>query len=153
MERARLLGKRNQFPVTPQAGKALISPSLLLREAAGAVAGSVSFVSNAANSPTEQKFSGTGSQIQSSQPPAGEQHTVNLSWAASSSLVLGYYTYRGTQSGGPYSKLDASPSTDTSYSDSTVQSGQTYYYVVTSVGTDSVESAFSNQATAVVPSP
>jgi fibronectin type 3 domain-containing protein len=41
----------------------------------------------------------------------------------------------------------------TSYADSTVQSGTTYYYVVTSVGTDSVESPYSNQVTAIVPSP
>jgi fibronectin type 3 domain-containing protein len=41
----------------------------------------------------------------------------------------------------------------TSFADSTVQSGTSYYYVVTSVGTDAVESPYSTQVTAVVPSP
>jgi hypothetical protein len=139
------------FPVTVPAGRNVSFTVTFAPETAGASAGSVSFVSNASNSPTTEKFSGTGSQT-ASQTPAN-QHTVDLAWAPSSSPVIGYFTYRGSQSGGPYSRLNSSPSTDTSYSDSTVQSGQTYYYVVTSLGTDSVESAFSNQATAVVPSP
>lgn len=142
------------FPVTIPAGKSLSFTVTFAPEAAGASAGSVSFVSNATNSPTTEKFSGTGSQTQSQNPGTGTQHTVDLSWAASStSAVSGYNTYRGTQSGGPYSKLNSTPQASTSYADSTVQSGQTYYYVVTSVGTDSVESDYSNEATAVVPSP
>ena len=139
------------FPVTVPAGKSVSFTVTFAPETAGASAGSVSFVSTASNSPTTEKFSGTGSQTSSQTTTI--QHTVDLSWAGSSSSVIGYFTYRGSQSGGPYSKLNSSPSTDTSYSDSTVQSGQTYYYVVTSLGTDSVESAFSNQATAGVPSP
>ncbi len=139
------------FPVTVPAGKNVSFTVTFAPGAAGASAGSVSFVSTASNSPTTEKLSGTGSQTGSQTPAV--QHTVDLAWAPSSSSVTGYFTYRGSQSGGPYSKLNSSPSTDTSYSDSTVQSGQTYYYVVTSLGTDSVESAFSNQATAVVPSP
>jgi Abnormal spindle-like microcephaly-assoc'd, ASPM-SPD-2-Hydin len=138
------------FPVTVPAGKSVPFTVTFAPEAAGASTGSISFISNAANSPTAEAFSGTGAQA--AQAPA-TPHTVDLSWTASSSAVLGYYTYRGTQSGGPYSKLNSSPSTNSSYSDSTVEAGQTYYYVVTSLGTDSVESAFSNQATAVVPSP
>jgi hypothetical protein len=39
------------------------------------------------------------------------------------------------------------------YSDSTVQSGQTYYYVTTAVSSTGTESAYSNQVTAVVPFP
>ena len=138
------------FPVTVPAGKSVPFTVTFAPEAAGASTGSISFISNAANSPTAEAFSGTGAQA--AQAPA-TPHTVDLSWTASSSAVLGYCTYRGTQSGGPYSKLNSSPSTNSSYSDSTVEAGQTYYYVVTSLGTDSVESAFSNQATAVVPSP
>jgi fibronectin type 3 domain-containing protein len=80
-------------------------------------------------------------------------HTVELTWNPSSSLdVVGYNIYRGTISG-MYSQLNSSPLAVTSYSDSTVQSGQsiTYYYVVTSVSSTGVESTDSNQAFAVVP--
>jgi hypothetical protein len=140
------------FPVTVPAGGSVSYSVTFSPEASGAAAGTVSFVSDAAHSPSVEKFSGTGAQTQS-QPPSGVQHAVDLSWSASSSLIVGYYTYRGTQSGGPYTKLNPSPLTDTSYSDGTVQSGTTYYYVVTSVDSESTESSYSNQVTAAVPSP
>jgi hypothetical protein len=139
------------FPVTVPAGQSVSFTVTFAPSVTGSSPGNVSFVSNASNSPTTENFSGTGSQTQTATPPV--QHTVNLSWSADVSAVIGYYTYRGTQSGGPYTKLNPAPSADTAYSDNTVQSGQTYYYVVTSVGSDSVESTYSNQATAVVPSP
>jgi len=41
----------------------------------------------------------------------------------------------GTQSGGPYQRLNLSPQPDNSYTDGTVQSGLTYFYVATAVGT------------------
>jgi fibronectin type 3 domain-containing protein len=40
-----------------------------------------------------------------------------------------------------------------SFSDSTVQSGKTYYYVTTAVDLNGAESSFSNQVQAVVPMP
>ena len=67
--------------------------------------------------------------------------------------MTGYFVYRGTQSGGPYTKLQSSSQPGTTYVDSTVQSGTTYYYVVTAVDSSGNESADSNQATAVVPTP
>ena len=61
-------------------------------------------------------------------------HSVFLSWDASSSQdVIGYNAYRGTNSGGPYTKLNSSLIATTSYTDQTVQSGYTYYYVTTAV--------------------
>ena len=79
--------------------------------------------------------------------------TVSLSWRASISLnVKGYYIYRAEISGGPYAKLTAWPVYATSYADDTVVSGGTYYYVTTAVDINDVESAYSNEATAVVPS-
>jgi fibronectin type 3 domain-containing protein len=39
----------------------------------------------------------------------------------------------------------------TSYTDSAVQNGQTYYYVVTAVDSAGVESAYSNQTQASIP--
>jgi fibronectin type 3 domain-containing protein len=40
----------------------------------------------------------------------------------------------------------------TSYTDVTVQGGQTYYYVTTAIDSGGNESVYSNEATAVVPS-
>jgi fibronectin type 3 domain-containing protein len=41
----------------------------------------------------------------------------------------------------------------TTYTDSTVSSGQTYYYVATAVDDNSEESGYSNEAQAVIPNP
>jgi len=77
---------------------------------------------------------------------------VNLSWTPSSSSdVVGYNVYRGTVSGGPYTKLTSSPVASSPDADSTVSSGQTYYYVVTAVDSSNNESADSNQAVATIP--
>lgn len=139
------------FPVTVAAGKSISFKVTFTPGSTGASSGSVTFVSNAANTPTVEKFSGTGAAAQSSQTPPADQHTVELNWDPSSSSVIGYYTYRGTTSGGPYSKLNSSPSTNTAFSDDTVDSGKTYYYVVTSVDSEAVESSYSNQVVAIVP--
>jgi fibronectin type 3 domain-containing protein len=111
---------------------------------AGAVSGNVSIASDATNSPATINVSGTGVSV--------TPHTVALTWTASTSTVSGYNVYRGTTSNGPYTtKLNSSLVTSDQYTDSTVVSGQTYYYVVTSVDSNNVESADSNQATAVIP--
>ncbi len=79
-------------------------------------------------------------------------HSVFLSWDASSSQdVIGYNAYRGTNSGGPYINLNSCLIATTSYTDRTVQSGYTYYYVTTAVDSLGLESAYSNQAIATVP--
>jgi len=81
-------------------------------------------------------------------------HSVTLSWTASTSLnVTGYNIYRGTKSGGPYTKLTATPVAGTNYTDSAVQAGQTYYYVATAVDNNNNESAYSDPASAAVQSP
>jgi hypothetical protein len=109
----------------------------------GAVTGSVAVNSNASNSP-KISVSGTGVQQTS--------HTVGVSWTASVSTdVVGYHIYRGTVTGGPYSILDSAPVASDAYTDSTVQSGQTYFYVVRSVDNTGTESANSAQVQAVIP--
>lgn len=111
---------------------------------AGAVSGSVSISSDATNSPATITLSGTG--------VSTTPHTVALAWTASTSSVSGYNVYRGTTPSGPYStKLNSSLVGSVQFTDSTVTSGQTYYYVVTAVDSNNVESTFSNQATAVIP--
>jgi fibronectin type 3 domain-containing protein len=106
------------------------------------VSGTVSFLSNASNSPSNESLTGSGAQP--------TQHSVGLSWNPDASTVQGYYVYRGAQSGGPYSKVSTLlPST--SYTDTAVVSSQTYFYVVTALGTNSVESGYSNEAVATIP--
>jgi len=64
--------------------------------------------------------------------------------------VVSYSAYRSTTQGGPYI-LVASAMTGLSYTDTTVQSGLTYYYVVTAFDDRAQESVYSNDAKAVVP--
>ena len=78
-------------------------------------------------------------------------HSVTLSWTSSTSSVMGYHVYRGTQPGGPYKKLNSTPLAAVTYNDSTVQSGLTYFYVVTAVDSNNVESGYSNEISAPIP--
>jgi hypothetical protein len=86
-------------------------------------------------------------------PPTPAQHTVRLSWNPSESPIAGYYVYRSQSASNGFKKITSSPLSSTDYDDSTVVSGTTYYYAVTAVNTSGEESAYSNEATAVVPSP
>ncbi len=79
--------------------------------------------------------------------------TVTLTWTASNSPdVIGYNVLRATTSGGPYAILSSLGLT-TSYTDDTVQSGLTYYYVITAVDSSNRASPYSNQAQAVITVP
>jgi hypothetical protein len=111
--------------------------------ATGSLPGSVTITSNASNSPASITLSGTGVQPVS--------HSVTLSWTASTSTVSGYNVYRSSVSGGPYTKLNSTPVAATTYVDTAVQASQTYYYVVTSVDSTGVESAYSAEVSAIVP--
>ncbi len=111
---------------------------------AGAVNGSVNILSNAKGSVSSVALSGTGIAPVVS-------HSVALNWGASSSSVAGYNVYRSTVSGSSYAKMNGSVLGGVSYADSSVQSGQTYYYVATAVDAGGNESAYSNQVSAIVP--
>ena len=80
-----------------------------------------------------------------------QAHSATLSWTASTSTVVGYNVYRGTVSGGPYSRVNGSLVTALTYTDTTVLGGQTYYYVTTAVDSSGTESVFSNEVPAVIP--
>jgi fibronectin type 3 domain-containing protein len=82
---------------------------------------------------------------------AQQTHSAALNWTASTSTVSGYNVYRGAVSGGPYTLLNTSLITGLSYTDTSVQSGATYYYVTTAVDSSGVESVYSNEVTAVIP--
>lgn len=83
-------------------------------------------------------------------------HQVTLSWTASvSSGVTAYDVYRSQTAGGPYTQVgtvNVSSSTPTSYIDTSVSAGQTYYYVVTAVGSGG-QSGYSSQVSATIPTP
>jgi phospholipase C len=82
---------------------------------------------------------------------SGLAHAVQLNWVASPSLVAGYNVYRGTQTGGPYTLVSTAPVPATSFEDDSVQSGNDYFYTVTAVDGNAVESDPSNESEAVVP--
>jgi hypothetical protein len=132
------------FPVTIPAGQSAQFTVTFTPQSTGAKSGTASFVSDASNSPTVLSVSGTGTQ------PV--QHSVLLSWTASNSPnVDGYYIYRSNTSGGPYTQLNSSLNPGTSYTDSTVANGSTYYYVTTAVNSSSQQSSYSNETKAVIP--
>jgi hypothetical protein len=133
------------LPITLAAGQSAPFTLTFAPQASGAASGTVTFTSNAANPAVAASVTGTGM-------PA-PQHSVSLSWTASTSTVVGYHVYRGTQTGGPYIAVTGSPDASTTYTDNSVQAGQTYYYVVTAVDGSGNESVYSNQAQAVIPTP
>lgn len=80
-------------------------------------------------------------------------HSITVTWTSSTSpSISGYKLYRATVSGGPYTVLNTLPIATTSYLDSGVVSGQTYFYVATTIASTS-ESGYSTEATGVVPTP
>jgi len=129
--------------VTLNAGQALTFSVIFDPATAGALNGTVTVTSSAAGSPATITLSGTGVQAVS--------HTVGLTWTDTGSAITGYNIYRSTTSGSGYVKITGSLLPTTSYTDSTVQGGTTYFYVATAVDNTGTESAFSNEAQAIVP--
>jgi P pilus assembly chaperone PapD len=111
--------------------------------AVGSVSGSLAITSDAANSPAILALTGAGES-----PTA---YKVMLSWTPSSATYSGFNVYRSTVSGGPYSKLDSTLVGSASYTDTSVTSGQTYYYVATEVDSTGKESGYSAQTSATIP--
>ena len=79
----------------------------------------------------------------------GGNQQVSLAWTASTG-ASSYHVKRAATNGGPYTTV-ASPA-GTSYTDTSVTNGTTYYYVVTAVSSNG-ESANSNQASATPTAP
>ena len=131
------------FPLTIAAGQSMPFALTFAPKTSGTATASLSFTSNALNAPTET-LSGDGI--------ASSPHDVSLTWTPGSGAV-GYNIYRGGATGGPYARLNSALDATASYSDTAVESGQTYYYVATAVDGSGMESAYSNEVQAVVPSP
>ncbi len=131
------------FPLTIAAGQSAPFTLTFTPQMSGSTSAIGSFTSNASNSAAET-LTGTGAA-----PP---QHSVDLSWNETSTVV-GYNVYRGSQSGGPYTKINSALDASATYTDSSVQAGQIYYYVTTAVDSSGAQSGYSNQIQASVPSP
>jgi hypothetical protein len=130
------------LPVTLAAGQSSGFTVTFAPTVAGTFSGSVSVKSTAVNSPLTIPLSGTGS----------ASHSVALNWIPSvSSGVLGYSVYRGTVKGGPYTKITSSLVPGSTYSDTSVQNGLTYYYVVASVASSGMQSVYSSEVSATIP--
>lgn len=85
---------------------------------------------------------------------------ITLTWntatlQSSASQIAGYNIYRGTKPTGSVARMNSLPLTLTSYADAAVEPNITYYYWVTTIGSDGKESARSEYAavslTAVLP--
>jgi fibronectin type 3 domain-containing protein len=82
------------------------------------------------------------------------EHSVTLSWQppanAKAEKVIGYNVYRGIKPGGPYA-IQASRVPTPGYVDKNVESGKTYYYVITSVDESGHESKQSQEIRTTIP--
>jgi len=131
--------------MTLSAGQSVSYTVTFQPQVTGTATGTLAFASNAGNSSVTESLSGSGA--------APVQHSVALSWAASTSAgIIGYNVYRSGVSGGPYAQI-TSMNADLTYTDTAVSAGQTYYYVVSAVDNAGAESTFSNQTQAAIPSP
>lgn len=82
---------------------------------------------------------------------AAANHVVDLSWNASTSTdVAGYNVYRSPD-GSTWKKINASLVAPTSYADSSVSNGSTYYYFTTAVDTAGHESTGTPAVQVVIP--
>jgi hypothetical protein len=132
------------LPATVAAGTSASFTVTFTPQSSGVASGSLSFTSNATNSPAAQSLTGTGT--------APAQHSVDLTWNSSANAV-GYNVYRGSVSGGPYSIINTSLDASPAFVDHGVASGRTYFYVVTAVDGSSNQSGYSNETSAVIPNP
>jgi hypothetical protein len=130
------------FPWTIAAGQSASMNVAFTPKSSGTVSGSLSFSSNASNSQASESLTGVGTTT---------PYSVSIWWNASSDVV-GYNVYRSTSSSGSYSKINSALDANTAYTDSTVASGNTYYYAATSVNSTGQESTLSTPPVqAVVP--
>jgi hypothetical protein len=128
------------LPMTISAGQSVIFDVVFAPSNSGTSSSALTFTSTP---PSSQGVSATGTGVM-------PQHSVNLSWNASSSSVAGYNVYRGIAPG-TYSKVNPTLDANTAYTDNTVVAGTTYYYAATAVNSSGAESAYSAPVHIVVP--
>jgi len=127
------------LPVTILAGQSTPFTVTFSPQVAGSVSAILTFTSNAQPATTTEGLTGTGT--------AASNHSVNLSWNAStSSNITGYNVYRALfqTSCRSYTKINSVLTTSTLYTDSSVANGTAYCYASTAVNTSGEESGYSN---------
>jgi len=130
------------LPLTLNAGQSANGTIVFAPSGSGAASGSVNAMSSSGSVGT-LTLAGSGTQTSGG-------HVVNLTWVASTSInVISYNIYRSSASSGPYTKIGNA--SGTSYMDSTVQGGQTYFYTVTAVDNSNAESTVTGPVTAAIP--
>ena len=131
------------LPVTLAAGQSTSFGVTFAPTTSGSLSGSVTVSSNASNSPLAISLTGSGA--------APVSHSATLTWAPSSTSYAGFNVYRGSVSGGPYAKVNTALLSTTSLLDTSVTTGQTYYYVATEVDSTGAESTYSSEVSATIP--
>ena len=113
----------------------------------GPSSGTVTFNTNATCTPAPPvALTGTGG--------FASGHTATLNWTASTTATdVSYNVYRSTTSGILFQKINVAPVTGTTFVDSSLASGQTYFWVITALGGDGTESSYSTEISATVGTP
>jgi hypothetical protein len=132
------------FPVTVAAGQSVPFKVTFTPQQNGSASGNITFISDATNSPHAEALTANSSRSSSA-------HSVTLSWMGNKSSNLGYNVYRAVSPKGPFSKINSSPHPTSSFTDGSVQAGQTYFYVTTALNKKGKESRHSNQVQVTIP--
>ncbi|MGC1871379.1 MAG: choice-of-anchor D domain-containing protein [Acidobacteriaceae bacterium] len=134
------------LPITLNPGQTITLNVQFDPTVTGVATGQMTITSNSSSGGTaDVALTGTGQ---------AATHEVDLSWDAPSSSpdpVAGYEVYRSPSGSSAYQLINSSPDTQTTYVDTTVQSGLSYDYIVKSVDASGNESIASNMAAVTIP--
>jgi hypothetical protein len=130
------------FPLTIHAGQSVPFKVTFAPHRAGSSAGKINFESNAENMAIAA-FSGNGTQ--------STGHSVTLAWSPATSHAAGYNVYRSNTLQGSFAKLTPSPHPDVTFTDASVEAGETYFYKTTAVSTKGKESKYSDPVQVTIP--
>jgi hypothetical protein len=133
------------IPVTLNPGQSITLQLEFVPTIAGSATGQIAITSNATGGGIMAiPLSGTGE----------VPYQVNLAWdapASSADAVAGYNIYRSISGISSYQLVNYAVNAATTFTDTTVENGQSYVYYVTSVDGSGVESAPSNAYDVAIP--
>jgi len=133
----------SSLPITLNPGQS-VSLSVQFEPAtAGAATGKLTISNSSSGGAAVIALSGTGA-----------TYEVGLTWqapATSADPVAGYNIYRSPAGSSTYELVNSSIQTQTAYTDNTVQTGETYDYIIESVDASGIQSAPSTMASVVIP--